>query len=277
MRTYSRFLYKICARIIPCSYNYFYSAAYTSKLFNIYLTMHARFSEVDFFRGLAVIGMIVYHFFFLLNFFGLTEVNILHGVWLALARFVQLIFLLGVGISLALVAQKYLESSFSKRRIYKIFFGHSLIIAFCASVITGFTWLIFPTEFVRFGILHLIASSILLLSSTALYPRVALVIGILVIMSTPIFQFLPYESYLYPFGGGGYIPALDYFPFFPWLSLPAFGIALGHFAFKKFQRRFPAFLPERHSIHAIAFFGRHSLVIYMIHIPALFGIIVLFA
>lgn len=233
---------------------------------------HTRFLEIDFFRGLAVIGMLIYHFFFILNFFELTQFELQEGSWLALARFVQLIFLLSVGVSMALVVQKYSALELPKSFIYKKLFRHAFVIFICALIVSGVTWIAAPTEFVRFGILHFIAVSIVLLSSMAFYPRFAFLFGILVILLTPFAQFLSDNPFLYPFGNTSF-PALDYFPLFPWMNLVAFGIALGHYAFQRYERRFLYFLPESRVIHSVAWLGRRSLAFYMLHIPFLFGII----
>ena len=65
----------------------------------------------------------------------------------------------------------------------------------------------------------------------------------------------------------------DFFPIFPWLFVFLAGAFLGRYVK---EGRFPPFLYKTH-IRALAFVGRHSLLIYLAHQPLLFGILTLIA
>jgi len=199
----------------------------------------------DTLRGLAVIGMIVFHVFFILNYFGLATYDTSAGPWLVLGQFVRFSFIGLVGVSL------YLSSAPYNKQFFR-----GLKILLCAALVTLVTYFFAPSEFVRFGILHLIGVGVIFLSPFANSRWLSLILGLLSLVMT---KFLPNFPYL---------PGLDYFPIFPWISLIFFGIFLGPF-FKKINFRLPL----------VDFLGRHSLLIYMIHIPLiilsllLFGII----
>ena len=92
-----------------------------------------RFAIIDVLRGAAVIGMIVYHWFFILDYFGAAQIAITQGLWLLLARGVQFIFLGLVGISLAL--SRY-RSVGSVKIFYKKQLGRLLFIVGSAVLVT---------------------------------------------------------------------------------------------------------------------------------------------
>ncbi|MFA5821050.1 MAG: heparan-alpha-glucosaminide N-acetyltransferase [Candidatus Gracilibacteria bacterium] len=196
----------------------------------------------DTLRGLAVLGMIVFHVFFILNYFQISPNDMYAGPWLVLGQFVRFIFIGLVGVSL------YLSNSPYNKQFFR-----GLKILLCAALISLVTYFFAPDEFVRFGILHLIGVGVILLSPFANSRRLSLTLGLLSLVMT---KFLPNFPYL---------PGLDYFPIFPWISLIFFGIFLGPF-FKKINLRLPL----------VDFLGRHSLLIYMIHIPIIIGTLIVF-
>ena len=61
-----------------------------------------RFLELDFLRGLAVLGMMVYHAFFVLTFFGDWNFAMNEGWWEILANVVRFIFLSLVGVGMVI-------------------------------------------------------------------------------------------------------------------------------------------------------------------------------
>jgi len=61
-----------------------------------------RFWEVDLLRGIAVLLMVLYHFAFDLNYFGLVGIDVNSGHISLLAHLIVALFLLLVGLSLTL-------------------------------------------------------------------------------------------------------------------------------------------------------------------------------
>ncbi len=204
--------------------------------------MSTRLPFPDTLRGLAVLGMIVFHVFFILNYFGLATYDTSSGIWLVLGQFVRVTFIGLVGVSL------YLSDA-----PYRKHFFRGLKILFCALLVTLVTYFFAHSEFVRFGILHLIGIGVLLLAPFSNSRNISLVLGILSLLLTYLLPNFPY------------LPGLDYFPIFPWISIIFFGIFLGPF-FRKINFKIPA----------VNFLGRHSLLIYMIHIPIIIGTLIIF-
>ncbi|PIZ76510.1 hypothetical protein COY05_00930 [Candidatus Peregrinibacteria bacterium CG_4_10_14_0_2_um_filter_38_24] len=227
------------------------------------MNISKRFQEIDLFRGIAVIGMIFYHAIFAVNFFNIAQTNIFSDSWLPYLRFVQFSFLGLVGISMAISKKTYAGQV---RRALKIFAG--------ALAITIVTYIFVPDYFVIFGILHLITVSVLILPIAKNKKHMGLIFGLAAITIWLFIKDISSENiFLFILGfKNTTVSSLDYFSIFPWISVPFFGLEIGHYLYKDnapiIDTKFPKFL------HPILFLGRHSLVIYLIHIPII--IILLF-
>ena len=112
----------------------------------------SRFWEVDALRGLAIIGMIVYHLIWDLDFFGY---NVSVSGLDVFQKVVAGTFILLVGVSLAL-------SYARKARSWDYYFKRGLMVFGWGMVITVVTKLVLEGSYVRFGVLHLIGVSIAL-------------------------------------------------------------------------------------------------------------------
>ncbi len=69
-----------------------------------------------------------------------------------------------------------------------------------------------------------------------------------------------------PFGFLG-APSVDYFPLFPWISVVAGGVLLSDFV-AGVASRFEG-------VRWVNFLGRNSLWVYMMHVPLIWGVILL--
>jgi uncharacterized membrane protein len=224
----------------------------------------ARIALIDAFRGLAIVLMIAYHFSFDLNYHGWIQQDFNQApFWLIARAFIVTLFLLLVGVSLVLNAQRPVSTSFWRRQ------GH--LLAACLAVSLG-SYLMFPQSFIFFGILHFILLASLagrlfvrfhyLTLATAL---LVLAIGLGVshpLFNTPALQWLGLMTYK-PF-------TEDYVPFFPWFGVVLAGIFVGRLILN--QPR-PSWLSAPLTgMQPLALAGRHSLVIYLLHQPILLGI-----
>lgn len=228
-----------------------------------------RFWQFDLLRGLAVIGMIVFHAFYMLDFYNVLSQQMRSGWWLVLSLFVQLVFLSFVGMFLSFSALKTEDTkAFYKKQLFRI-----LMLVGLALLISGVTFLVVPGAFVRFGILHCIALCIALLMFVAKKPTVLLAVAFLGI---GLF-FL--RSHFLTDGIIGYIMGLnaekpfsiDYFPLIPWISVVALGGVCGHIFFQLQQNKIHLNTDEPPILRGVHFLGRHSLLIYLLHIPLLWG------
>jgi len=225
-----------------------------------------RYIEIDFLRGLAIVGMIVFHYYFVLVFLGVEDINLYQGWWLVLARSVQLTFLSLVGVSLSVAKinskSKNPHSFIINRykRAAQIFLG--------ALLVTLVTYFFLPDYFIRFGILHFITASILLLAPLAGYRLAPILIGIFVILLTPFinsFASSALSLIVLGFEPVGFA-SLDYFPIFPWISTVAIGIGVGSILYRE-KSPFKFNDTVTKILSPVAFLGRNSLLLYLIHVP----------
>ncbi len=222
--------------------------------------MH-RLAEIDIARGLAVIGMVVFHFIFDLTFFNLASFDLDEGILFWLARSVAFTFVFLAGASSVLHYHRKKDLPAIRRRgVYLFAWGMLLTLA---------TGLIFPTLTIWFGVLHLIGVSLVLSPFFISRSRASLVGGLIIFASGILLSLPPLEGAfphwvgVFPFS----FPTFDYFPLFPWFGVFLLGIACSHyFIAPRIAETFPRTV---HSpiLRVIQWAGRHSLGIYLLHQP----------
>jgi uncharacterized membrane protein len=236
-----------------------------------------RFWEVDFLRGMAIVLMVLFHLAFDLNYFGIRELEVASGFWFFLARFTALLFLLLVGVSLTL-SHSWARLLGQEDRFRLSLMKRSLWIFGLAMGVTLVTYFFIREGFIVFGVLHLIGVSLLLAYPFLRLNGANFVFGLLFILFGLSLQNLPVD---YPWLLWlGLAPAgfysVDYFPLFPWFGVILLGVAFGDLFYQGYRRRVP--LPDLTGsclVRGLAFLGRNSLVIYLVHQPVLIGLMYL--
>jgi len=214
-------------------------------------------------RGVGILLMVAYHFAFDLAWFRVINADFNHDpFWLASRAMIVTLFLALVGVSLTLAKRAHPGPQPFWRRV--------ALIAGCAMLVSIASYLTFPQTFITFGILHAIAVSSVLARPLIGFPRVALIAGIAIIalgttIQLPLFD-RPWLNWV---GMMTHKPATeDYVPLFPWLGVVLIGVAIGT-VLPRMQRRLAA--ADRFTPTWLAWLGRHSLVIYLVHQPILVG------
>lgn len=237
-----------------------------------------RFWEIDFFRGIAIIMMIIFHVLYDINYFGVYNIILLSGFWQVFAHITAGIFIFLFGISLT-ISYSRAGAVKTKRQLRLKYLGRGLKIFSLGLIITLITYLFLNQGFIIFGILHFIGISVILAYPLLKYRTLNLLLGISFIVIGFYFSALtfgfPWLLWL------GLKPAffytLDYFPVLPWLGLALIGLFAGNTFYKNNKRRFR--IPELSGIKPVrlfCFLGRHSLVIYLLHQPILIAFLHLF-
>tara|TARA_Y100000034_G_scaffold134695_2_gene203886 strand:+ start:4971 stop:5660 length:690 start_codon:yes stop_codon:yes gene_type:complete len=222
----------------------------------------SRFAELDFFRGSAILSMIIYHVFFQLWFFGIYSGDVLSGWWYIFARSIAITFLLLVGISIVL---SYHNRKSNFRNLYR-----GKIVLLSALAVSLVTFLTFSEYAIYFGVLHFIALMLLLsplMVRLKVYPLAFL--SIFSIMIGFWFKKLIVESeYLFWTGlKSSAFKTFDYFPIFPWIGVVLLGVLLG----KVYYRNAKSL--DFFNFKVLNWFSRNSLLIYLIHNPLIYGLI----
>lgn len=221
--------------------------------------MRKRLNEIDALRGIAIVGMIIFHFFFDLDYLGILSNSMFEGAWLVFARFGQFLFLGLAGVSVALSSRGF------KGQLER---GGQI---FMAGMLVSFaTWIFAGDEFVKFGVLHFIGVAVVIVSCFKKRPRTALLVATVGFILGEYFNTISTDMwFLFPIGirKPGFI-SLDYFPIFPWIAVSLVGLVLGEWYLKNAKRKFD-------EVILLSWMGRHSLIIYLVHQPILIGILML--
>ncbi|MEK6982114.1 MAG: heparan-alpha-glucosaminide N-acetyltransferase [Candidatus Micrarchaeota archaeon] len=228
--------------------------------------------EIDVIRGLGILMMIVFHFFFDLDYFNLLKNDMYSSSWLVFQRTTATMILLVVGICLALCYNKH---NGEKDLFEKYYLKRGLLLFLIALLITIGTW-IYPNKgFIIFGVIHFIALSTITGYFFLRFFYLNLVLGIWVIFAglemgkiTVSTNLLIWLGLSYP---GFY--ALDYFPVFPWFGIILIGIFIGKYFYKDNKSIFGLDHGKNFIINSMNYLGRNSIKIYLVHQPILITII----
>lgn len=225
--------------------------------------MRQRIWELDAFRGLCVLGMIAVHFIF-----DLTRLyRIIEWEVTPLFSFIQnwggVLFLLLSG------ACATLGSRSLRRGLFV--FGCGLL---CTAVTAGMAALGLAGRslIIRFGVLHCLGLCMILWALLKKLPTWLLaLLGVLFVAAGLMIRDVIVDTtWLYPLGltSAGFFSA-DYFPLLPNLGFFLLGSVLGRTLYRNRQSLLPGVDPKLPVLRFLGFCGRHSLLIYLLHQPAL--------
>ena len=237
-----------------------------------------RFFEIDILRGFAVIAMVIFHIFYLLYLTGQSETPFSKNSMLCLTRFAHITFIILFGVNLALSFQKNKESNKPNNEYYGKQIKRALLFFIIAGIVTLFTYLIFPNNYVIFGIFHFLASSILI-SNFFVENKTTTTIGLIIftliynIKKTNQFNILNkcYDTPLFCFISGlgnTKYNTIDHFAFVPYFIFVLIGILLGHTYFDKGKRNIKLLEnkdPNNVITNIIKKIGQNSITIYIVH------------
>lgn len=231
--------------------------------------MKNRIWELDAFRGLCILGMVLVHFIY-----DLTELyGILRWDAPALFFFVQnwggVLFLLLSGICATLGSRSIRRGA--------IVFACGMV---CTAVTAGMYLLDFAESFIiiRFGVLHCLGLCMILWAAFKKLPAWSLgILGAALIVLGFRFQGIRVEAeWMFPLGlvHPGFSSS-DYFPLFPNLGYFLLGSVLGRVLYRRRQTLLPKVNPQAPVLRFLCFCGRQSLLIYLLHQPVLSGLCML--
>lgn len=225
---------------------------------------------VDAWRGLAIAGVVLFHFVWDLEFTGLISGIAYHPLWLSFGRVLAGSFMMLVGVSLALSSRAPFRGSAYLRRLAKI--------GVAAAAITLVTSYAFPATFIYFGILHAIAVATLVGTLFLRTPWwVSLAAGVAVVVVPSLWQSEFFDTRWLAWIGFAQTvpPSNDFVPIFPWVGVTLFGVAGTKVLVDKGKEdKLDRFLPVGRSEDALIWMGKRSLMIYLLHQPIMLAIII---
>jgi uncharacterized membrane protein len=223
--------------------------------------MSSRFEQIDILRGSLFIPMFIFHLF---SFYDLTNnfrTDYSSSPYIKYFGYVRTIYIILAGYSLYLsYKSNELKKDKSTIDFYKNRFKRSLIIGFFAFFISLLSHYLYPNYGIKFGILHFIAFSTLLVSPIA-HLNLPIVTLFLLIVSCfwKIPSFGPIIDTIT--GARVHYSTADWFPLNKNLKYILFGLFISQIGNK--------YLPPYETKHivgeAFKFMGKQSLELYNIH------------
>lgn len=235
---------------------------------------HKRIHILDEWRGIALIGMIIYHTLYDLYEIFDVDFNFYSPLLNGFQLFICCSFILIAGIS------SRLSSNILK---------HGTIVFGAGMLMTAGTYIFMNDFVIWFGVLHFLGLSMIIYS---LFSKQLSKIPASIVSCVSLFLFLslyhlpgksiffgkitvPSSLYIDPpflaFLGlpGSTFSSSDYFPLIPWFFLFLVGTGIGESLLKK---DLPAFMVTKHS-KFLSFIGSHTLIIYIFHQVVIYAVL----
>ncbi|QDZ12950.1 DUF1624 domain-containing protein [Devosia ginsengisoli] len=229
-----------------------------------------RFAIVDIARGVAIIAMVAYHFCWDLSYFRFIAADVGYDPqWVFIARSILAVFLFLVGVGLVLGHGNGIR--------WRSFWRRWLFVVAGALIITVATYFVFPQSFVYFGVLHAIALFSLMGLAFVLAPLWLPIVVAATVIALPFFHSDPlFNQKAWSWLGFWQVPppTNDLVPVFPWFGAVLLGIIATRLVLaSNLSARLAAIAPSGRLPRLLAFLGRWSLLIYLIHQPILLGLV----
>ncbi len=228
-----------------------------------------RYHFLDMLRGICIILVVFYHAMYnLSSIFGIE-------VWLfnsAIMDFLQVFFVMCLAVISGVSSS--LTRSNAKRGIKTLAAG---------LVVTAVTYFAMPDQLIVFGILHFFGVSMLLYAAVeGFFEKIPMIPGAVVSFLLFVVAFLAFPINIetenlfvkYFLGILGFETGLrsaDYYPIIPWVFIFLTGCFLGR-PFKNGTA--PKFF-SLNPVRFLSFAGRHTLLVYLIHQPIIYGVMYL--
>lgn len=254
-----------------------------------------RFYEIDTLKGIAVILMVIFHFFYLVSKMEIKDINTRCGPLYASAKTAHCLFIFLVGVNLAISYKKFKEKNREdfendKNKYYSKYlsktFKRIAVLVVAAASVSILSYLAFKNLYVKFGIFHFIAAAVLLttpiVGSKYLSLTLSAIIGLLytIFNSGKMRNFTSiacHKSPIFCFITGIFntkFSSLDHFSLVPYLGLVAFGIFIGNtlytdkerlFLKKEDSKKIDDFFEKDEILGSLNLMGKYSFQIYFIH------------
>ena len=214
--------------------------------------------------------MAAFHFCYDLNYFRFIRQNFYTDpTWTVQRACIVSLFLFCAGLGQAV--------ALAQGQGWARFWRRWAQVAGCAVLVTlGSMWM-FPRTFISFGVLHCIALLLIVLRLTAGAGRALWPLGLIAI-ALPLFV----QSAWFDTRWTNWVGLVthkpiteDYVPLLPWLGAAWWGLAAGQWLWARRREWITGALPR--ALNPLAVLGRWSLSFYMLHQPALIGLLWLVA
>ena len=227
-------------------------------------TDRRRFDRIDALRGVAIVWMTAFHFFFDLDHYGWIHENfLLDPFWTRQRTVIVSLFLFCAGLGQAV--------AHAQGQGWPRFWRRWAQIAGCAVLVSIASWLMFPRSWISFGVLHGIAAMLIVVRFTAGWGNARFALGAIAIALPRLVQHPFFDSRATDWIGlVTHLPVTeDYVPVLPWLGVMWWGAATTAWLLRSRKSVLAGPLPR--PLAGLAFLGRWSLTFYMTHQLVLMG------
>ena len=237
-----------------------------------------RFIALDALRGVAIVWMTLFHFFFDLNYFGYLRQDFnADPFWTTQRTVIVSLFLFTAGVGQVLAV--------NQGQSWRRFWRRWALVAGSALLVSAGSYVMFPQSFIYFGVLHGMAVMLLIARLTTGWgPWLWIAGGVAIAMKLIAFYAHSHWAGL-EFLNNNYFNWLglisrkpiteDYVPVLPWLGVMWWGMAAGHWTLRHRPQWFALDIGPAGA--SLAWLGRWSLSYYLLHQPVLIGIFTLVA
>ena len=225
-----------------------------------------RFDRLDALRAVAIVWMAVFHFSYDLNHFGFTHQNFYSDpVWTMQRACIVSLFLFCAGFGQAI--------ALDQGQPWPRFWRRWAQVAVCAVLVTAGSMWMFPRSYISFGVLHAIAVLLIVMRLSHRAGRWLWPLGLIALLLPQFVQNAWFDTRWTDWIGlVTHKPVTeDYVPVLPWLGVMWWGLAAGQWVLARRRAWVTGALPER--LRPLAVLGRWSLSFYMLHQPALIGLL----
>ena len=225
-----------------------------------------RLTGLDVFRGYAIVLMVAFHFCFDLNNFHIVNFNLSHGeFWKYFRYLIVTMFVFTAGISFKLAHKEKIEFKKVQKRV--------LTLAIASALVSVGSYTQFANSWIYFGILHFFLFASIIGLAFLKVPKLSLLVGVAIIIGYNygglnmhwLFELLQAPLHL-PISH-----TEDLATIFPWFGVFLLGLSFADFGLERVAFKNKFFSSTNKINGMFAYLGKHSLIVYMIHQPILFG------
>ena len=227
--------------------------------------MNNRNIDIDFFRGVAIILMSIYHWY-AVKYLRTGDKAVQNPLIDSFGHISRTIFIFLMGLSMNLSYQKK-KKGFIDRQITR-----SCYLTFYAILITVVTKIVLPDKYIRFGILHYMSVTMTILALLSEYPQVMMLFGIIMYITYVHINDKPSSNILLNIlGYKSNFQTIDLFPISKWILISCLGYFVGNEFINYESLNDNQFIANNSLTNTIAKLGQYSLEVYIVHWFVIYG------